>query len=601
MSNRHSNTTTKKKSWAGWMLDWLLAPARQCSMLLLMGMAAWVLLWNLTHWTNQSVWIYVPHILLDLYIVAMLVCLLPKKARKVALVVIYVQMYLIGFCESFLYQRFLMHISPQTLFMIQETNQTEATGFLDVCVSSASLWLTLLWWALLVALHVVINMGWRALTKRCPDVAAVFVKWIPAVVLPVCLSCAIWWLPVRQEVWKFLKLERTDLAERADNHMFCSAHWRLVYALKFLQLANDELQTLASNMQQIGDVKSENGVPYVVWVIGESYNKHHSAVYGYGLETTPFQSKCERRGLMVAMDDAVTPWNVTSNTFKQMLSTHSTDQPGLWTDGVLFPALMKKAGYEVTFHSAQFFISPSQNAAYFNGSFFLNGEPFDSLCFDNRNSRMSKFDKDLIATMPEGSKDKQFVILHLMGQHLPYHARFPKTSAHFTKDDIDRPDLNNNQRQTVADYDNATLYNDSVLQEIYERFKDKEAVIVYTSDHGDEVFDGKMKMYGRNHTSVPGKNILWAEFEVPFEVFVTPALKKACPELMQQLRDAKKRPFSIDDISHMLLRLAGVQTKYYDPQRDLLSPQFKQRPRPVKGTTRTYDEIMGREDAAATK
>ncbi len=584
-----------------WIADWLLAPARRCTMLLLMGMAAWVQLWHQTHWTSESAWTYAPQILLDIYVVAMLVCLLPRKIARVVMIVIYVQMYLLGWLESFLYQRFYMHLSPQTLFMVQETNPQEATGFLDVCTGSSALWLTLLWWGLLVAAHVGLAVAARRLAGQWPKVAAAVRTWLPAVVIPVCLACAIWWWPARKDIYNFLSLQRTDLAERADNHVFCSAHWRLVYAVKFLQLANGELQTLATNMQQIGSVESHDGIPCVVWVIGESYNKHHSAVYGYGLPTTPFQTQSEARGLMVAMDDAVTPWNVTSNTFKQMLSTHSTDQPGLWTDGVLFPALIKRAGYEVTFHSAQFYISASQNAAYFNGSFFLNGQPFDSLCFNNRNSRMSKYDADLLATMPQTKCPKQFMILHLMGQHLPYHARFPKASAHFTKDDIDRPDLGNNQRQIVADYDNATLYNDSILRCIYELYKDREAVIVYTADHGDEVYDGKMRIYGRNHKAMPSADVLWAEFEVPLEVWLTPALQQKRPELMAQLKAAKQRPFSIDDISHMLLNLTGVQTKYYNPERDLLSPQFKARPRPVKGTNRTYDEIMNQHRADQTQ
>ncbi len=570
-------------------------PLERCSLLFVVGVAAWLIVFGHTKWTADGWWVTMPVLMVDMYLVALAVSLLPRVWRQVALVMVYVLIYVLGFAESFLYERFFMHFNPQTLTMVLETNDGEASGFVDMCLQSKKLWPTLLWWLGLLACHIGAIVGRWWLERKRPALLQGMAKWAARVVVPLCAIGLVWWIPQRVEIARFLAIDRTDRAEQTDLSVFYSPQWRVVYAMKFEQLSRQELQTLAHNMQQIGPVESRDGVPQIVLVIGESHNKHHSAVYGYGLPTTPFQTLSERAGLMVAMDDAVTPWNVTSSVFKQMLSTHSSDQEGLWTDGVLFPALIRQAGYKTAFISNQFYKSNRQNSANYNGSFYLNSEPFDSLCFNYRNTKYYLYDRGLLKELQGLPRDSmQFVIFHLLGQHMPYAERVPSDGKQFLPNDIKRLDLSAQERQIVADYDNATLANDQLLERVYDLYKDREAVIVYLADHGDEVFDGNMRMYGRNHSAQPTSEIMWAEFEVPMEVWVTPTLQQTRPELMERLKAAKQRPFSIDDVSHLLLNLAGVQTKYYNPERDLLSPQFKARPRPVKGTKVTYDQIMNK-------
>ena len=42
------------------------------------------------------------------------------------------------------------------------------------------------------------------------------------------------------------------------------------------------------------------------------------------------------------------------------------------------------------------------------------------------------------------------------------------------------------QRKVLSHYDNATLYNDSIVAEIVKRFQKEDAVIIYVPDHGEE-------------------------------------------------------------------------------------------------------------------
>ena len=68
-------------------------PPRECTLLFVVGIAVWLLLRATTSWTEDSNWVYMPHLLVDLYVLGLLVCLLPKKWRPWALAIIYIIMY----------------------------------------------------------------------------------------------------------------------------------------------------------------------------------------------------------------------------------------------------------------------------------------------------------------------------------------------------------------------------------------------------------------------------------------------------------------------------------------------------------------------------
>lgn len=574
------------------LMRWLLMPPRECTLLFVIGTAAWLLLRGTTNWTVDSNWVYIPHLLVDIYILGLLVCLLPKKGRWVALTIIYIIMYASGFAESFIYQRYYMHMTPQTLTMVKETTPVESGGFIRLCLESSVFWRTLLWWGLLLLSHLLLLLGRWLLRHRWQSFKEQTMRWTVRSVATLTIVSLIWWVPARVEMIRFLLLERTEQAERVDNGIFYSTPWRVVYAMKYEQLSSREMKKLEDNMQHLDAAPTDSGVPLIVLIIGESHNKHHSAVYGYHLPTTPWQCEMQEQGLLTAMQDAVTPWNVTSSVFKEMMSTHSCDQEGQWTDGVLFPALMRKAGYRVGFISNQFYKTNRQTAANYNGSFFLNSQPFDSLCFDYRNVKHYVYDIGMLKELPASPADKEFIILHLLGQHQPYDERLTKQGHIFTHKEIKRKDLSQEERSIVADYDNATYENDRVLKAVYERYKEREAIFIYVADHGEEVYDGNIGMFGRNHMAEPTPAILWAEFEVPLEIILTPALQKARPWIKHALMSAQRKPFGTDDISHMVLRLGGVKTTYYNSKRDLLAPDFQERQRSVKNGAVTYEELM---------
>jgi len=392
---------------------------------------------------------------------------------------------------------------------------------------------------------------------------------------------------------QFISNSQTEHAESVAESEFFTPYYRSVQALHLVRMAAHETEALKLRLQHLPVLKvTQKSCPNIVVIIGESYNKHHAALYGYGLPTTPRLSEHAKRGELIVFDDVISPWNITSNAFRAFLSTQSADEGGRWTEGVLFPALFKRAGFKVAFLSNQFFRTVSQGSIDFNGSFFLNDAQMENLCFDHRNVFRSKNDGTILSLLKGFTPgERNLYLFHLWGQHMEYDHRYPSDQTTFTHHDIQRPDLTKSQRETVAHYDNATRWNDEVVDRILRNFAKEDAVVVYFSDHGEEVYDGSIKLYGRIHDEQPSAEVIRHEYEVPFMIWGSRKFRRLHPELFERIQTAQHHPFSHDDLPHLLLGLAGIKTSHYKAHRDPLSPKFRPQRRLLRGNI-NYDEVM---------
>ena len=181
-----------------------------------------------------------------------------------------------------------------------------------------------------------------------------------------------------------------------------------------------------------------------------------------------------------------------------------------------------------------------------------------------------------------------------MGQHINYKQRFPSSRAKFVADNYDRPKLSRRQRQKMADYDNATLYNDSVLAAIVQRYRDKDAIVVYMADHGEECYDDDHHVLGRLHSAEIDERLARNEFEIPFWIWCSKKYIHQRPEIFQSIKTARHRPMMTDVVPHLLLYLAGINSQFYQPELNILEPKYrKERLRMLKNRT-DYDLLKSK-------
>ena len=139
--------------------------------------------------------------------------------------------------------------------------------------------------------------------------------------------------------------------------------------------------------------------------------------------------------------------------------------------------------------------------------------------FDLRNDKRFDYDGELLdeyKRFGESEGKGNLTIIHLMGQHIAFGERYPKEWEHFTATMY--PHLPKDEANIVAQYDNATLYNDYVLSRIIEEFKEKEAIIIHIPDYGER--SGiRGNGYGRDFTL--NRESIEEQYEVPFWIFMT--------------------------------------------------------------------------------
>lgn len=532
-----------------------------------------------------EVWLHAGETLQDLYLLGLILLLLPRRIALWFRRALYALAYILAGFEVFLSERFDMLYTPTTLQLLSETTGQETKEFFEAYLQGTALWTTLALFLGLGLVHFFLNrLHW--------PLGQTILKWIVSFSFPalfVIATISAW--TDRGKQWDFFMEQSSSRIEKVKWQAFYNSEFRLAYSWHTLRVANGELNMLRRNMRNLKREKTQGGCPNIVLIIGESYNKYHSQLYGYRPQTTPLEKAWWMKDQLVIFHDVVTCWNMTSNVFKNSFSTHSTDQKGSWCRGVLFPALMRKADYRVAFLTNQFEFRGNQETFDFNGSFFLNNPELDSLCFDFRNKNLYSYDGDMLGEYEKYKPGpKNLVIFHLYGQHQKYSKRAPKKFHRFNADSIKTKQLNKSQRQTVADYNNATLYNDWVIDSIYRLFKDKDAIVIYLSDHGEEVMDGSF-ILGRTPAEPPEPIVAHYEFGIPFTIWYSQTFRRKHPAVVDRIWAARHKPFMNDDLPHIIMGLAGIKGQFYDPKRDLLSPDFNAQRKRLLKRKYNYDEL----------
>lgn len=190
---------------------------------------------------------------------------------------------------------------------------------------------------------------------------------------------------------------------------------------------------------------------------------------------------------------------------------------------------------------------------------------------------------------PQGKHN--LVLFHLMGQHIMAAERYPNDAfSYFTADSVRNnfPFINQQKREYIAHYDNATRYNDYILDRIISMFEDENTLLLYFSDHGDEVYDYRDRA-GRQY-GVLTSDLLKYQYDVPFMIWCSDTFQDKYPETVHKIKNAVKRPFMTDNVCNLLFGVAGVQTPYYRDTLDLLSPMYKCNERIINQKYR-YEDI----------
>jgi len=527
---------------------------------------------------------------------------------RLLLAVFYVIIYVLYIADMFCFVKFGSTLNPSMLLLIGETTGNEASEFLQSYVTPDIIFSEVGAIALVPLLHALslIFKAYMPYKPHMPYMAKLNKQLCGAAVAIVVGVCLYLTYPNKQMYLHTMSLETIGQVEHSlayhPHTELYQPPMRLAFSIRCNQLIGQQLGRLKATIGKVEVDSCSVKSPEIVLIIGESFNKRHAQLYGYDKANMPNQVRMEKEGRLTKFEDVVAPWNLTSFVFKLFMTTYCVGDKGEWCDYPLFCEIFRKAGYNVSFITNQFQTKAKQEVYDFSGGFFINDEYLSSVQFDQRNNRLHVFDegllKDYDAMMDlRRSKgqdiERQLQIFHLMGMHVNYRIRCPnrmkKWGASEYPDDTDIPPK---KRKVLADYDNGVWYNDSVVNQIVERFKNDDAIIIYVPDHGEEVMGpGARHFFGRMHNAVINKRLADEEFRIPMWIYTTPLYAKNHPDVVVAIKAAAPKKYMTDALSHLLMGLAGIHTKHYKPQYDILSPQYDEsRPRLLKNST-DYDTL----------
>ena len=570
-----------------------------------------------------------PELFFDLYLLCTLLALVPEKARRWVRLAVAVVLYAVALVDVFCYVRFESPLTPTMLMLFFETNSREASEFLQAYVSTDTLWSPVGGVLLIALLHAAYkvygayrayraheayraygaNRAYRANGAHSPHAACqpALARQLQALqplagllVLVLFVASAVLCWPNKCAMVRLMASHNMGEVEHeltTPDHaiLYLPVH-RLAFSLRANQLAAQQTDVLVQQADRAVVDSCDYRSPQLVLIIGESYNRHRSQLYGYERPTTPRQLQRMCDSSLVVFTDVVAPWNLTSFVFKHVFSMNSVGDSLQWCDAPLFPLLFRRAGYHVAFLTNQFVPKKGEQVFDFSGGFFLNHPKLSAAMFDVRNSKTYPYDEGLLACYDaleqKGHHDHQLTIFHLMGQHVDYLGRFPRrTRRRFAPADYHRTDLSAARQQMNADYDNAVLYNDSVVDQILRRFEHDDAIVVYMPDHGEECFNDSLGIYGRLHSADVDYRLAREEFEIPFWVWASDSYRRAHPEVWSALWRYRQRPYMTDLLPHTLLALAGIHSPLYRKDCDVLDSAYNERrPRLLKGVT-DYNQL----------
>lgn len=559
---------------------------------------------------------------LDVYFACAVLTVIPAKVRRWVRLALYVVLYGVALTDVFCFWKFGSVISPSMLMLVGETDSREAGEFLSTYLSLDVLSSPVAWIMLLFILHSLVDLRKPLCRLLNVDYAKLqarfhfgFLRFFHRYMLyPECgmlvLALLAWSVVTswgnKRGMARLMTADTIGSIEHIltepDHGEFYLPIYRLAFSVYSNHLASQQVDKCVAASKRVVVDSCSFRSPTIVLIIGESYSKAHCQLYGYPQKDTPRQRRLERGGWLTKFNDVVSCWNLTSFVFKNVLSMHVVGEKGEWCDYPLFPELFRKAGYQVTFLTNQFLLAAGQAVYDFSGGFFLNDPVLSKAQFDLRNTSLHRFDEGLLSDydnfLNEGKinlKGNNLIIFHLIGQHVSYNTRYPKDRAKWHADDYKelRPDIagDHYRRRMIAAYDNACLYNDSIVTQIVKRFEDKDAIVVYMPDHGEEIFEPGRDIICRNHSATVDWPLAHYEFEVPFWIWCSRKYAHREPEVFKAIKDAKNRRFMTDALPHMMVWLAGISSKDYNDKYNLLSPNYDEsRPRVLKNSV-DYDKL----------
>ena len=336
-------------------------------------------------------------------------------------------------------------------------------------------------------------------------------------------------------------------------------------------------------------IKMTGGKPLVIVVVlGESARGDHFSINGYGRETTPLLQQRQNQGKnLVNFKDTVS-CGVWTRISVPCILTRATeaDKSAIFTEKS-FISVFKKLGFKTAWFGAQGKFSMADPVTE------LSAEADEHVLLEEKQILDNTIKDEQLLPLLDKQLEQQtqplLIILHTYGSHWQYSARYTKPFERYTpvcETTLSRKyneleqlgEIKNcytDHEALINSYDNSILYTDFIIDQVLKRLESKNALFIFTSDHGESLGEHGQFLHG--HDEAIENHV------VPMFWWASDEFIAANTGHWQQLVKKSAAPSSHDVIFHSVLDCAGVTSTLIDPALSLCND----------GTTPPVDPGLG--------
>ena len=288
----------------------------------------------------------------------------------------------------------------------------------------------------------------------------------------------------------------------------------------------------------------------VILVIGESANRDHMKAFNetYPEETTPWLSENKEEDGFYLFRNAYSNFPQTIQSLSMYLTNKNQYTEGENTDIVNIIDMARKGGYKTYWLSNQTrtgeyscfatFVGLGADRAEWTG--VPEGDEIRLL--------------DLLKKIPK--QGRKFIVLHLMGSHMPYEDRVP---TEFVRERGRMNDTKENR------YDTSILHSDYILQSVYEYGKKhlNLQAMIYCSDHGEDM------QYG--HATA---HFTFDMVRIPMFVYLSEKYRNTYQDRAKNLNDHRDAVFTNDLMFDTVCGIMNLPNNFYKRKYDLSDEQY---------------------------
>ena len=313
--------------------------------------------------------------------------------------------------------------------------------------------------------------------------------------------------------------------------LLLAGEWKDIVDRRLVYL--DELNIEKKSIR--GDVPNYEKI---ILIMGESVNKSHLGVYDYNVPTTPFLSQLATKQNSYIFDNVIAAANQTRYSIPISLTDIKVNEFSQFPTSKSIVSVFKEYGFKTYWLSNQYMagMHDSYIATISSEADYSKTENF---CYVRGGGAKSEHDMvliDYLSKLDINNNNKEVYFIHLLGSHFQYNKRYPDGAGIYAK-----------PGNIVDEYDNSIHYSDDVMSMIYDLFKDKNILFIYTADHGEVVHKNKS-----GHGFIPSYQ---DEYNIPLVIFSSLDNKR-----LVTLKDLNtKKLFNTASFNHILQYIVGIE------------------------------------------